>query len=159
MKRTSQTLAALLTLLGVTLALAGCGLLGSDRLGDQKRLLEQAEIRWAVYGPAEYSMTYQRGCFCLPAVVEPVRIEITGDVVQERRFIDSGETVPEDLAHLYLTVPEIFQEIRQAIQDRVHWLDAEYHPDLGYPVEVFIDPIAGVVDDEVSHRVLALDPN
>ena len=159
MKRPFPFLPVLAAVLAVGFAAGGCGLLESDRLGDQTRLLEQAEIRWAIHGPDEYRMVYQRGCFCGGDVTRAVELQVTPEGVQERRFADSGEPVPDELAHLYLSVPEIFAEVRKAIRDRVHWLHAEYHPDLGYPVQVSIDPLREVADDETAHQVLELVPS
>jgi hypothetical protein len=153
---TPLLLPLLFTLLGLLALLGGCGILDPDPFRELERDLDRARARWAAAGPEDYRMVYQRGCFCVYEVVRPVEIEVRGGVARERRYADTGEPVPEAFRSLFLTVPELFQAVEEAIRARAASLQAEYDPHLGYPVEVSIDPRLEVADDEVVHRILEL---
>lgn len=136
----------------------GCGILDSDPFAEQQRRLDRATALWAAHGPTSYRMVYQRLCFCPGEVIQPVEIVIREGEVEARSFAETGEPVPEALADVFLPVPRIFEEVQEAIRQRVAELRVIYDPVLGFPLEVFIDHRAEVADDEVSHLVLELTP-
>lgn len=96
----------------------------------------QAEELWQERSPTEYSMVVQRSCECLPEATGPVRVTVRGQEV-DREYVASGEVVGEDFAHAFPTVPEFFALIHEAYASDT-FVQASYHPDLGYPTSLIL---------------------
>ena len=71
----------------------------------------------------------------------------------ERVFVESGEPVPEDNASGFPTVEGLFERLVSAMEDGAHRVDVTYDPDLGMPLEFWIDHRENVADDELGMTV------
>jgi hypothetical protein len=140
----------------LTLSVAGCGVVEPNPYADLQRDLDHARARWARAAPDAYQMEYRRICYCIREVVQPVEITVRRGAVLSRVYVESGRPVPEDLAELFPSVPQLFEGIQEAIRDRAAEIRVAYDPALGHPSEVYIDWRLEIADEEVGHRVLRL---
>lgn len=143
-----------LLLAGLLLAAIGTSCDGPFGLGDddERDRLRANRARWERLGPASYDLTVRSVCFC--GYVDPVRVEVRDGVkVAIVPTTEPGFPVPLD----HPSVPELFDIIDRAIEQKAHRLDVEYG-DLGVPVRIAIDYRENVVDDEITWDVLELTP-
>jgi hypothetical protein len=130
----------------VVLVLPSCNLpfgLGGDDAEDR---LESNWEKWRRRGPADYDLTLNKSCECLPPGT--VRISVRNDV--RTAVIDpaSGEPVAENLVSQYPTIPELFELIEDALDRDPHQLEVTYHDHFGYPTLMVVDYRENVADDE-----------
>jgi hypothetical protein len=133
------------------LLLSSCG----DALGPSeielrvlRHRLERAEARWEEHGPASYTLTLQRLCYC--GEIEPRQVTVIDGVVTDVRIVGSGAPLTEDQWQWYPSVEALFAIVRQAIDERAHELEPEFHDTLGYALRVEIDWDEHVADEEVT---------
>ncbi|MFM8911037.1 MAG: DUF6174 domain-containing protein, partial [Gemmatimonadota bacterium] len=69
---------------------------------------------------------------------------------------ETGTAEPSEALAWYRTVDQLFSEVRTAQRTEGMLRDVTYHPTLGYPTLVSIDPIAMAVDDEVAWQTTLL---
>jgi Family of unknown function (DUF6174) len=122
----------------VTLVIGGCK---STVTGPESEL-QFGRARWAMVGPASYSVVVSRSCECLEAAVGPVRVTVRNGVVQSRDYTRTGAPVATTRDDWFPTVEELFAVIDAAIRDGIQPLDVSYDPTLGYPTRVFIGETA-----------------
>lgn len=141
--------------LGVAAALlAGCGVLDAEP--DAAALdLAQARQLWASAGIDDYDLIVERVCFCL--YLGPVRVEVRNG----RRVATvpvSGPPPETSAIGEYPTVEGLFDVVAEAMERPADELRVTYHPVLGYPVDLWIDPRRAVDDDELGYRVDLVAP-
>lgn len=141
-------------LLGATL-LGACGTPTAP--GDPAEALARNQALWARKGPASYQMVLSRTCECLPEATQPVTIVVRNLVVEGRRYL-SGAPVDPQYDILFVSIPELFDLIRQAIDANAPGIAVRYNGQLGYPESIQIDWVAGTADDEVSYRISDFGP-
>ena len=141
----------LLTLAGLPLTLAGCGT--TDPSTGKLVELELAARAWDRADLASYVYSVERLCFCAPDGRGPVRVRVEDGVVTERTYVDSGNAVPDGLREAFPAVEGLFDILRDAIESGAHSVTVTYHPDLGVPVEFFIDYHEQMADEELGMRV------
>lgn len=79
-----------------------------------------------------------------------MRVTVRAGDVESVIEVQSGEEV-SPATHRPMTIEGIFAEIEDALNARAHAVEVSYDPDLGYPVEVFIDHHETMVDDEIAY--------
>jgi hypothetical protein len=141
----------------ITLAVAGVvaaasWIACSDPLGPEQDELGKARARWEAHGVQFYGFTFQRGCFCPPAITRPVRIEVWDGVVVSAVDPDTGDPL-DPPQEGFPTIDDLFDEIQEAIDREADEIQASYDEDFGYPVNVFVDWITNAIDDEMSFQV------
>ena len=147
------------SLLGAPLLafVAGCGLLEptGDGASDD---LARARARWEAAALDDYDLRMARLCFC--AFVGEVRVEVRGGVRTAVVVEDEGPGQPLEatLVPYYPTVEGLFDLVEQALDDEVAELRVTYHPDLGYPMELWVDTSRAVADEEYGYDVLLAVP-
>jgi hypothetical protein len=133
----------------------------SPRHDEIVRLRQQLAL-WRNVRPAPYGAVVERVCFCTPAGRGPVRVQVAvaggagNENVLDRHYLADGSRVPQEMAEFFPGVEGLFALIGQALATGAAAVDVEYHATLGYPVRVYIDQHAGIADDEVEYRVLAV---
>lgn len=138
---------AVRTLLLASLALAGaCGVLDPEPWDDRRDALEYSRAVWDGTGIQDYEYRLQRSCFC-PLFGELQVTVVDDSVVQAVR--PDGTPVPEEELPYVETVADLFDIIEWAIRTEAYSYQVAYHPTLGYPVLVDLDPIRNAVDDEL----------
>ena len=146
----ARFLAMFVTAVAIAFAPAAC----SDATGPDDRLAA-ARRQWSSAGPAAYSVTLGRGCFCAQEVPSPVVITVRNGVIESRHYKTTGAPVSPAYADAFPDVEGLFDVIEDALEnaDRV---DVKYHSTLGYPLEIFIDYIRNAIDDELAYMVTDL---
>lgn len=124
----------------------------SNPLGPEQSELDQARERWELVGSQFYGFRFQRGCFCPPEIVRPVRIEVRDGLVISAVDPDTNEPIDPPL-NGFPTIEDLFDEIQDAIDQDAARIDATYDESFGYPVQVFIDWIQNAIDDEMSFQL------
>ena len=112
----------------------------------RQEALDEARARWEATGITSYSATVDVRCFC--GFEGPVDVDIRDGAVT-----NPSSDIPEWAA---VTVPEVFDAIESQL-DADH-LEVAFHPELGYPISVRIDPITNASDDEIDYFILDLTP-
>ena len=120
------------------------------------RQLHDAQQLWAAAEPDAYEVTVSRGCFCGPAVQRSVVIRVRGGQVESRRYLDTGDEVPADIAEAYPTVDALFAIIDDAEARGAAVVDAQYDDAYGYPVSVYLDYSERIADEEQSYSMTNL---
>jgi hypothetical protein len=127
--------------------------------------LDQAEAQWNAARPVAWTMVVERICFCAPDARGPVRIDVdrreSGTVghyerVVRRRYENDGRDVPAQFWSLFPSVHGLFGIVRFAVAADAHAIDVEFDEDAGFPRRIYIDPAAGLADDEVEYVVHSL---
>ncbi|MFZ5481846.1 MAG: DUF6174 domain-containing protein [Myxococcota bacterium] len=121
-----------------------------DEENERLEALELAEGRWADAGFEDYTYTLTWSCFC-PEGGVPVQVEVVDGAV-------ASFTAEEDIGETFVpsTIPDLFDAVRDAIEDDPHAFEAVYDTDLGYPTSVTVDPIENAIDEEWGFTVTDL---
>ena len=136
-------------------ALASCGR-GPDGFDVLQQELDLHRSQWQEAGIDGYGMRESLSCLCVLPLQGEVDLQVRDGVVVSATYVESGEAVDSQYVESFLTVEEIFDYIQESILHRPAFMRAEYDPDLGYPVDVYVDSLASVGDDEFGIRVLDL---
>jgi hypothetical protein len=120
--------------------------------------LATARDRWEAQGYTDYALTLRHDCFCGETHRGPVVVNVRSDQIVARVYQATGEPVPQDPARFFPDVEGLFAFIAQSLSQHPAQIRAEFHPELGYPTEIFVDFAANIADEERGYRVLALDP-
>jgi hypothetical protein len=141
--------AALAVIVGLS---SSCDLLAPTSYERERRDLESAIKRWDSAKIMNYDAQVQRDCYCGFAQ-EPVVVRVRSDEVMDAYFARSGENVPSAYAGLFPSVRGLFRVVQDAIDREVDELRVEYHPELGYPTFIEVDPRRLTSDDEYTVEV------
>jgi hypothetical protein len=144
------------TRLALVLMLASCGLLDPDG-GSERARLAEARGQWALRSIDSYDFVLQRSCFC-GGGTQPARVAVRDGVRTSVVFVEDGSAVPAQFAGLYLTVPELFDFIEDAIDRGAHSIQVRYHGTLGYPTSIQVDYDASAIDEEMAFTATDLVP-
>ena len=132
---------------GCAAMLAACD---GDPTGADAAELRRAMDQWTAQGIDDYRMTIARqgGMIAGGAIITvrdgaPVSVQVTFP----------GEGMPASFFERFDTVEELFHIVEVAHSDRSHRIDAEYHPQFGVPMDVYVDPAKNVVDEEYGFRI------
>jgi hypothetical protein len=132
----SSKLIRTLTAAAAAVLAAGCSqlTLGSDSL-------DEHQTQWSSQHLADYRYDYQRTCFCTPAAVKPVTIEVRGGKVAH--VYDRGTTTEvAGAGAAWPTITDLFAEIEQARAAHTAPLVVRWDEQRGYPVYVEIGTLA-----------------
>lgn len=137
---------------GCAAMLAACGdITGS---GGNRAELRRAMDRWNAQGIDDYRMTVRmQGGMIGGAAVVTVRDGVPVSVEP----IHEGPELPASFFAPFDTVEDLFHVLQVAHRDRAGRIDAEYHSQLGMPVDVYIDPEENVVDEEHGFEIEAFE--
>ncbi len=101
--------------------------------------LDAARSLWEAANIGDYTWTVETVCFC--DVPGPIEISVEGGSIVD--------TSIQAESFYLVTVDELFDVIEANI-DGDH-IEVAYHPELGFPVEVHLDPDVDTSDDETSY--------
>ena len=133
----------------------GCTVIGIDQYGAEREKLEDARRLWQAQGWDSYAFTLQRLCFCAGGT-DPAEVVVRNNERVSVTDIGTGEPIPAEFVQYYLTVPELFDFIEDAIDREAHEIDVSYDPSAGYPVAIQIDYIQNAIDEEMAFEASAL---
>jgi len=149
---TTRTLRVFLALAGAAALLSCSDLNGSKQVDN----IDAAQARWQSAHMTRYVFQFSRSCFCAEEITRTISITVVGGAPVGAVYVDSGTTVDTTLFRNYLTVDRIFAYLHSTLNAHPALLTASYEATLGYPLQVYIDPVALTVDDEVTLRILSL---
>lgn len=145
----------IIALATVTLMAGGCGLLEPDPPWvERQEALDTNRQLWESAAVESYRYSFTRHCFC--GFVGTFTVTVTDGVVTAAVSEQDGESVPEAALPELSTIEGLFDEAQRGIDVKAHGFEAEYHPELGYPTLVDLDPIENAIDDEVTYRAESL---
>lgn len=101
--------------------------------------LASARQRWAERGPTSYTYILARTCECLPETTGPVAITVQDGAVISRVYVRTGTPVAASHQSQFPPIEGVFDMIDEAIRRRTEQLRADYHPTLGYPLNIGIN--------------------
>ena len=116
--------------------------------------LEAQVDAWEAEGIDSYQWQVRLACFC--PVHEPVDVVVEDGAVVSAVRIDGTSIEPDDLANRFLTVDQLFAEMRAAIE-RGGTVEAAYG-ELGQPQVIGLDLIPRAVDDELTIETAGFAP-
>lgn len=117
--------------------------------------LEENRTKWRAAGLRDYQFELDVVCFCsaLPAVVS-----VAAGEVQAAHYVHDGSPVqPADLGQ-YHTIDGLFDLAEAAMEEDPDFMSVKFDPDLGFPTEIQIDPIACMYDEQTTFLVSDLVP-
>ena len=165
--RESTFYAVTVLVFAVALGLLGCGAAGRLVLPGAAHYRE----KWSASGIRDYRMrvVIQKTGHATPMGTYEVRIR--GGRIESVLAAGSpmGGTIPEPERPLpeeyintrfarYGTVERFFDHIEAAEKGSPDLMETEYHPTLGYPTYIHLDPSRSTSDDELMVKVLELEP-
>ena len=115
--------------------------------------IDRAEAACRAAAPAEYAITLVVQAFS-PGAGRPFTFRVSGttaDVLGPA--MDPGLLA---VYERYITVDRLFEVVRNAASSQPVRHDVTFHPTLGYPVSIDIDPRREVTHDEIVVQVLDL---
>ena len=147
--RTRALTALLLLILG------GCAVLEPEPDAADRRELARARDLWARVGPTSYRYVYAPRCDCPPTVARATWVTVERGVVVEAYYLD-GYVPVNSGPQLYGTVDSLFAHVQRAYDQHAAEVRVQYDPQLGYPVDVWIDWRRDVADEESGFGASAL---
>jgi len=135
----------------------GCSLLGGtpDPRTELQREIGLHAAQWDAAAIDAYAFTLTRLCFCPPEASGPFRVTVEAGAVT--RVTLAGEPLDPDRAGgIPLTIDAIFARLLALGPDAT--LSGTWHDDLGYPIDIAVDPIPNAIDDEYSIRIEDFTP-
>ena len=139
-----RSVARVVLLTCATQWLAACLLFGPSEGGE----LSSAMARWRARGLNQYEFTLSYSCDC---PYQPLRIRVSGDaIVQVTDLATGNPTTPDSRAK---TIPGLFGYIRSILDRHPDWIQVDYDPDLGFPLDVGVDYDRRAIDDEGGFSV------
>lgn len=155
--RLLQPLERLCALAALMLLLAGCAVLEPEPDADDRRTLARARALWARVGPESYRYVYAPRCDCPPTVARATWVTVQQGVVTEATYLDGDEPVNIG-PHVYGTVDSLFARVQRAYDLHAAEVRVRYDPELGYPVDVWIDWRRDIADEESGFGASSLAP-
>ena len=140
---------ALLPVAALVLVVA-CGQ-PSDRLSVAQAQLDAHQQQWEAVGLIDYRFTFERSCFCPPEFSPRVAITVRNKAVASVHDAQTGNLLTNP--PYSITISDLFADIQEAIYKGSAKVSVEYDIKLGYPVDVYIDPVANAIDEEYFMKV------
>jgi hypothetical protein len=123
-----------------------------------KAALEKNRQLWEQQGFDAYQFRFQRSCFCLPEMRQPVELIVRDRQIQSARYADGGAAVDAGEFGRYQTVEGLFDLIEAAIAGEAARIEVEFDPQYGYPTRLYVDYYLTMADEERSYEAGGLQP-
>jgi len=137
--------------------LAGCSVLDLDGYDDERERLEANRAAWEAQGIDSYEFVLRRLCFCAGGT-NPALVRVRNGERLSVTDTATGEPIDEQLVEYYLTVPELFDFIADAIDRKAHRIDVTYDRTFGFPSSISIDYLENAIDEEMAFEAKNLQP-
>lgn len=138
------------TTAALALILAGCGILEPDSWAERQATLDRSRALWESAAIESYQYRLERWCYC--GLFGELRVTVVDGVVTAAERPD-GQPIDEAGFQYLETVEYLFDRTQQAIDDRAYRFQVEYHPELGYPTLLDLDPDRNAIDEEIRYEV------
>lgn len=105
-----------------------------------------------------YVFSERRMCFCRPATLRPVTLQVGAWSKTVTGFYNDehNEQVPSEALAEYKTVGDLFLLLGKAYAENADRVEATFDPILGYPASIYIDQTADVKEDDIMYEAYAL---
>ena len=127
-------------------SISGCSrsntLLGGIQVADPK-------VKWQSYKLASYSIEQRFRCFCGPAAIGWIRIEVVNDEIVNAIGISSGDTLDSAYHNMLYTVDGVFRLIDTLKEGDPVLLVIEYDDRYGFPAKIDYDLSLRIIDEEL----------
>ena len=102
---------------------------------------------------SNYQFNFRWECFCNETYVEPVSISVRENKIVDTAFVE--DKVPFTIGRLwkYRTVDGLFDLVQEGINQKAYSISVEYHSELGYPIDGWIDYEEDSVDEELGFKI------
>jgi Family of unknown function (DUF6174) len=119
---------------------------------------EEAEL-WAALDIRNYEFVYFVGCFCGFTGPNPAKLTVRNGVVVKVEPTGNSIIPPSSVpAGSYPTIDSLFAIVERARVANPATLDVKYDETYHFPKSIFVDPVEGTADDEVTYTVQAFVP-
>jgi len=121
--------------------------------------LERNEKLWQSQNLTSYDFTLERQCFCPEDWRGPVNITVRNGKVTSLVYVSNGQTATADKFGDVDTIDELFDVIRDAYEgkntfdQKAETVNVTYHPEMGYPLTIYIDVSQMMADEEQGYTV------
>ena len=138
--------------LAVLIFLASCG-------GSANSELNRNEKLWKSQNITSYDFTLTRSCFCPEDWRGPVNIQVRNGTVTSTKYVSNGQTATSEKFGDVDTIEELFAVIRDAYEgkntfdQKAETVEVTYHPQMGYPLTIFIDVSTQIADEEQGYTI------
>ena len=136
--------------------LCGCDILrlADDRHVDTQSQLDNNRKKWDSEMASNYQFSFQWSCYCTMDFVAQVNITVLENRIHSAAYVDGDVSIPLEVAiERYEAMDGLFDLLQSAIDENAYTISANYHPDLGYPIEVWIDYEKNSVDEELGFTI------
>ena len=136
--------------------LCGCDILrlADDRHVDTQSQLDNNRKKWDSEMASNYQFSFQWSCYCTMDFVAQVNITVQENRIHSAASVDGDVPIPLEVAiERYEAMDGLFDLLQSAIDENAYTISANYHPDLGYPIEVWIDYEKNSVDEELGFTI------
>lgn len=124
--------------------------------------LEANRARWSAAGVVAYQYGYQKFCDCNRETPPETLVTVRDGRVVDVRHRPGGTTIEvpaaEDNFQYYWTVEELFSLIETGLS-REATVRADYDPQLGFPLAIYIDYGPDHLSDVLDLRLTRLTPD
>jgi len=139
----------------VAFAASACGVAGPS--DERSTLQDNRDLFRRAVGSA-YAYDYRNVRFAIGPVVEPVRIRVRGSAIVSVVSLATGQEMSPDAWRYYETVEGLFRTLEKAYAQGAAEVRVQYHPQLGYPTDVYIDYDQRLADEEAGYVLSNLAP-
>lgn len=127
--------------------------------GSANSELARNEKLWKSQNVTSYDFTLARSCFCPEDWRGPVNIQVINGTVTSVKYVSNGQTASSEIFSNSDTIEKLFGIIRDAyggtgaFNQKAETVNVTYHPDLGYPLTIYIDVSQTIADEEQGYTV------
>ena len=139
-------------LLAVMVLSSSCGTTANSEL-------ERNEKLWQSQNLTSYDFTLERQCFCPEDWRGPVDITVRNGKVTSVTYVSNGQTATAEKFGDVDTIDELFGVIRDAYEgkntfdQKAETVNVTYHPEMGYPLTIYIDVSQMMADEEQGYTI------
>ena len=138
------------------------------RMKQIQRRYELNFKKWQARKQQNYTFTLQRSCHCLPEHTTPMQVTVqNGKVISATtESLTVGQdsqgnpvdNVVIDVTDRALSIDQLFNEIKLAIDNKAAAVDIKYDPAWGYPRSIAIDLDKRMADEELAFTLSNFKP-
>lgn len=104
---------------------------------------------WKSQAVNTYVIDFQRICFCLPDLTQPVQLNVVNNNLSNAIYLSGAAVNQNNYSHFY-TVDKAFSLIEEAFTKNAAEIRVVYHDIHGFPTNVFIDYDKLLADEELQ---------
>ncbi len=106
---------------------------------------------WQQTAINSYVIDFQRICFCLPDLTQPVKLSVENHNLSDAIYLSGAAVNQSNYVHFY-TINKAFSLIQEAFDAKAAEVRVVYNQEFGFPTSVFIDYDERLADEELQFR-------